>query len=181
MRSVQRFILLLVVLGICVLATKIVSAKAVGIWLFDEGKGDTIKEAQGYKHDGEFVGGVKWEKAGEFGSAVRFDGKTGHIEIPDPDHILAPKHLTLMAWVKVDNVSGTKSIMEQYDWLPDLGIHAFRINGTTIAPLSGTPSGGSVSRVEKPRAVRSKKSNGRTWSEHTTERLHACIRMGNSS
>ena len=44
MRSVQRFILLLVVLGICVLATKIVSAKAVGIWLFDEGKGDTIKD-----------------------------------------------------------------------------------------------------------------------------------------
>ncbi|MDP6599408.1 MAG: LamG domain-containing protein [Candidatus Poribacteria bacterium] len=132
MRSVQRFILLLVVLGMSVLATKIVSAKAVGIWLFDEGKGDTIKEAQGYKHDGEFVGGVKWEKAGKFGSAVRFDGKTGHIEIPDPDHTLAPKHLTLMAWVKVDNVSGTKSIMEQYDWLPDLGIHAFRINGTTI-------------------------------------------------
>ena len=66
MRSVQRFILLLAGLGMCVLATKIVSAKAVGIWLFDEGKGDTVKEAQGYKHDGEFVGGVKWEKAGRF-------------------------------------------------------------------------------------------------------------------
>ncbi|HHZ92395.1 TPA: LamG domain-containing protein [Candidatus Poribacteria bacterium] len=69
---------------------------------------------------------------GKFGSAVRFDGKTGHIEIPDPDHTLTPKHITLMAWVKVDNVAGTKSIMEQYDWAVDLGTHALRINGTKV-------------------------------------------------
>ena len=37
-----------------------------------------------------------------------------------------------MAWVKVDNVAGTKSIMEQYDWAVDLGTHALRINGTKV-------------------------------------------------
>ena len=130
-RLVQRFILLLVVLVMCVVSTKIASAKAVGVWLFDEGKGNTV-ESPNYKHDGEFIGGVKWENEGEFGSAVRFDGETGHIEIPDPDHTLTPKRITLMAWVKIDNVEGTKSIMEQYDWAADLGTHALRINGTTV-------------------------------------------------
>ena len=128
---VQRFISLSVVLVMCVISVGMTSAEVVGVWLFDENKGDTVK-AQGYNHDGEFVGGVKWEKAGKFGSAVRFNGTTGHIEIPDPEHTLTPKHITLMAWVKVDNVAGTKSILEQYDWLPKLGAHALRINGTTI-------------------------------------------------
>ena len=87
MRLVQSFILLLVVLVMCVVSTKTASAEAIGVWLFDEGKGNTV-EAPNYKHDGEFVGGVKWEKDGKFGSAVRFNGSTGHIEIPDPDHML---------------------------------------------------------------------------------------------
>ena len=175
---VQRFISLSVVLVMCVISVRMTSAEVVGVWLFDENKGDTVK-AQGYNHDGEFVGGVKWEKAGKFGSAVRFNGTTGHIEIPDPDHILAPKHLTLMAWVKVDNVSQERNPL----WNNTTGclISASMPFVSMEPPLSGTPSGGSVSRVEKPRAVRSKKSNGRMWSEHTTERLHACIRMGNSS
>ena len=128
---VQRFISLSVVLVMCVISVGMTSAEVVGVWLFDENKGGTVK-GQGYNHDGEFVGGVKWEKAGKFGSAVRFNGTTGHIEIPDPEHTLTPKHITLMAWVKVDNVAGTKSILEQYDWLPKLGTHALRINGTTI-------------------------------------------------
>ena len=155
---VQRFISLSVVLVMCVISVGMTSAEVVGVWLFDENKGDTVK-GQGYNHDGEFVGGVKWEKAGKFGSAVRFNGTTGHIEIPDPEHTLTPKHITLMAWVKVDNVAGTKSIMEQYDWLPDLGIHALRINGTTVEFL---PYGQRVHHVGKQRVVRSKPISGHT-------------------
>ena len=168
MWSVQSFILLLVVLGMCVISAGMASAEVVGVWLFDENKGDTVKAQNGYKHDGEFVGGVKWEKVGKFGSAVRFDGATGHIEIPDLEHTLTPKHITLMAWVKVDNVAGTKSIMEQYDWLPKL-----------LVRHMGTKSLGN--HAGKRRAARSKTRNGRTSSRLTTERLHGCIRMGNSS
>jgi len=179
MWSVQSFILLLVVLGMCVISAGMASAEVVGVWLFDENKGDTVKAQNGYKHDGEFVGGVKWEKVGKFGSAVRFDGATGHIEIPDLEHTLTPKHITLMAWVKVDNVAGTKSIMEQYDWLPKLLVP---MRSVSMEPRSiGTPYGHSVNHAGKRRAARSKTRNGRTSSRLTTERLHGCIRMGNSS
>ena len=175
---VQRFISLSVVLVMCVISVGMTSAEVVGVWLFDENKGDTVK-GQGYNHDGEFAGGVKWEKAGKFGSAVRFNGTTGHIEIPDPEHTLTPKHITLMAWVKVDNVAGTKSIMEQYDWLPKL---LAPMRSVSMEPRSiGTPYGHSVNHAGKRRAARSKTRNGRTSSRLTTERLHGCIRMGNSS
>jgi len=105
-------------------------AKPVGIWLFDENKGDSVKDATGLnKDDGKFVGGVKWDNAGKIGSAVRFDGATGHIEIPDPQNRLTPPKITLMAWVRMDDVGGTHSILEQYDWAGAFGCHAFRTTG----------------------------------------------------
>ena len=71
---VQRFISLSVVLVMCVISVRMTSAEVVGVWLFDENKGDTV-EGQGYNHDGEFAGGVKWEKqenlARQFGSMAR--------------------------------------------------------------------------------------------------------------
>lgn len=105
----------------------------VGIWLMNENSGKVIKEATGaHKQDGTFIGGVKWEPSGKFGSAVSFDGASGHIEIPDPDNRLTPKNITLMSWVKLENISGLRSILEQYDWAGALGTHAFRMDGAQV-------------------------------------------------
>lgn len=127
----QRLFLVLVIMliiGAVLVGTS--SSEVVGIWLMNENKGNVIKEATGaHKQDGEFVGGVKWEAGGKFGSAVRFDGATGHIEIPDPDNRLTPKAISLMAWIKLDDASGTRSILEQYDWAGAFGTHAFRTDG----------------------------------------------------
>jgi len=106
------------------------SAGIVGIWLMDENKGKEIKEATGaHKQNGAFVGGVEWESDGKIGSAIRLDGSTGHIEVPDPDNHLTPKNITLMAWIMLDDASGTHSILEQYDWAGSFGTHAFRTEG----------------------------------------------------
>jgi len=70
---------------------------AVAMWLFDEGKGNEIKDATGNGNDGEFADGVEWVN-GKFGKALKFDGQTGTVEIntsvnlPDPD-------FTIMLWV----------------------------------------------------------------------------------
>jgi len=125
--------ILVIMIFIGISLTQNALSGVVGIWLMNENKGDVIKEATGaYKEEGTFIGGVKWESNGKFGSAVSFDGSSGHIEIPDPDNILTPKKITLMAWVKLGDISGLRSILEQYDWAGALGTHAFRMDGAMV-------------------------------------------------
>jgi len=40
--------------------SKVTDAEAVGIWLFDEGNGKTVRDASGNGHDGDIVGAVEW-------------------------------------------------------------------------------------------------------------------------
>ena len=57
----------------------------VGMWLFDEGKGDTAVDSSENGNDGELVNGPKWVKDGQFGSALEFDGNEskGHVLVGD--------------------------------------------------------------------------------------------------
>lgn len=106
------------------------SAKMIAAWTFDEGSGTTTKDVVSGRM-GILKGGVTWG-AGKIGSAVKFDGVSGQVDIPDPDKSLVPPKITLTAWVNLANVSGTKSIAEQYDWAGTFGAHAFRMNGAQV-------------------------------------------------
>jgi hypothetical protein len=37
-----------------------------------------------------------------------------------------------MSWVKLEEISGLRSILEQYDWAGALGTHAFRMDGAQV-------------------------------------------------
>lgn len=54
-----------------------------GMWLFDEGKGDTAVDSSENGKDGELVNGPKWTKDGKFGAALEFDGNEskGHVVV----------------------------------------------------------------------------------------------------
>ena len=107
------------------------ASELVAVWLMDEGKGKEIEDASGNGHTGEFFGNPEWVD-GKFGKGIRFHGEPDHIEVPDPDHKLTPKHITMMCWLNLDDVSGNHSILEQYDWAGDLGTHAWRTNGAAL-------------------------------------------------
>ena len=131
MQKLSWVLIIMVLIGVGLAQSALSSV--VGIWLMNENKGNVIKEATGaHKQDGTFIGGVKWEPNGKIGSAVSFDGSTGHIEIPDPSNRLTPKNITLMSWVKMEAISGLRSILEQYDWAGALGTHAFRMDGAMV-------------------------------------------------
>ncbi|MAF09419.1 hypothetical protein CMK11_03120 [Candidatus Poribacteria bacterium] len=88
---------------------------AVGIWLFDEGSGDTAADSSGNGNDGELVDAVWGE--GVRGDAVEFDGAS-HVAFPataSTDDYVAG--FTYMLWVDVvlaGNGANTR-IMER-DW-----------------------------------------------------------------
>jgi len=74
----------------------------VGLWLFDEGKGDTAKDSSGNGNDGVLKGNVKWV-TGKFGSAVEFSG-VEWVEVPDSDTLDMNKQITVMFWVRTNKV-----------------------------------------------------------------------------
>ena len=45
----------------------------VGMWLFDEGKGNTAADSSENGNDGKFENDPKWTKDGKFGSGLEFD------------------------------------------------------------------------------------------------------------
>ena len=86
-----------------------------GMWLFDEGKGDTAVDSSENGKDGELVNGPKWTKNGKFGSALEFDGNEskGHVVVGNLDLSGA---VTLVLWANpsdaadddrlISNISG---------------------------------------------------------------------------
>ena len=69
----------------------------VGLWKFDGGSGNKIKDSSGNGLEGGIEGSGKWVD-GRFGKAIEFDGKTGFVAIPA--HANPTKAITVSAWVK---------------------------------------------------------------------------------
>ena len=70
---------------------------AVGIWLFDEGKGKSVKDFTGHDNDGEIMNGAKWIN-GKFGMALSFDGSNQRVEINNPVNLPEMNH-SISVWV----------------------------------------------------------------------------------
>jgi len=79
---------------------KIDEKNIMGIWLFDEGKGDIAKDSSGNQNDGTLEA-PKWVD-GKFGKALEFNGVSDYVDTGD-DPITDPggtKILSISAWVK---------------------------------------------------------------------------------
>ena len=88
---------------------------AIGIWLFDEGRGDVAKDSSPNGNDGELIAGPKWVE-GKFGGALEFDGSGTSVETESADKLtgfeLGDKtDFTVTAWFKTD--TGTGFIMSK--------------------------------------------------------------------
>lgn len=53
---------------------------AVSIWLFDEGKGNEVKDFTENGNDGELTNGPEWVE-GKFGNALKFDGVDDYVAV----------------------------------------------------------------------------------------------------
>jgi hypothetical protein len=87
----------------------------VAIWLFDEGKGDTVKDSSGNGNNGKITGTSLWVD-GKFGKALYFDGGAkgvDYVTVPDSDSLDLEDAITMMAWVKLDQISGWKLLLKK--------------------------------------------------------------------
>jgi len=64
-------------------SAKIDKKNVMGVWLLNDGGGDTVKDSSPNKNNGTIKGKPKWVE-GKFGKALEFDGASG-VEIIDPE------------------------------------------------------------------------------------------------
>jgi hypothetical protein len=80
---------------------KIDPENTIGIWLFDEGKGNVAKDTSGNGNDGELMNGPKWTD-GKFGKALEFDGKDDYVNAGEAEILKPTADVTFVAWVYWD-------------------------------------------------------------------------------
>jgi hypothetical protein len=79
----------------------------VGMWLFDEGKGDIAQDLSGNGNDGKLMNAPKWLK-GKSGQALEFDGKANYVEVPDSSSLDVSTEVSISLWAYINNF-GTSS------------------------------------------------------------------------
>lgn len=123
-----------------------------GMWLFNEGKGNTATDGSGNGNDGE-IHGAKWVD-GKFGKALEFNGTDNWVEVPHSDTVEfeAGVSFTIVCHFKGTKVAGalvgknyedTSQVVPWYLlwnggndnkvtlYLRDGASTSFRANGTT--------------------------------------------------
>jgi len=89
----------------------------VGVWLFDEEKGNEVLDFSEKGHNGTITN-VDVERAdGKFGEALSFVGG-GKVTIPHAEDLTTPV-FTLMAWLKMDEFTNTYQLIVGKDGWPN--------------------------------------------------------------
>ena len=119
-----------VILGILCVATNSLSAEllddAVGIWLFDEGKGNTAADTSGNGNDGAITG-AKWAE-GKFGGALEFEPP--HVVTVEPsDSINFKDQMTIATWVYMNKGVSDTAIRRNGSYLLEVQSATERVPG----------------------------------------------------
>ncbi|RKU30862.1 hypothetical protein C6497_04085 [Candidatus Poribacteria bacterium] len=101
------------VVGLCFLIITSTNAAIeadtiMGMWLFNEGTGNTAKDSSTNGNDGKIEGGVKWVD-GKFGKALEFNGSDGWVSVAHSDTVGFTKgtSFTITVYFKGTKVAGS--------------------------------------------------------------------------
>ncbi len=79
----------------------------IGLWLFDDLSGKTVKDSSGNGNNGTINGDFKWDSNGKFGGCIVSPGG-GSIDVPKSASLdKVTKAMTVAAWFRVDAASDT--------------------------------------------------------------------------
>ena len=95
---------------------KIDAGSCLGLWLFDEGKGEVAKDSSGNGNHGTLKNGAICTD-GKYGKAVDLDGSDDYFEIPDGPSLDGMEEITVAAWVflRSFNANGYNGLMDKTD------------------------------------------------------------------
>ena len=74
----------------------------IGVWLFDDGKGNTAKDSSGNGNDGKLIAKPTWVQNGKFGGCLEFAAaKTHNVRVP----LTHSDSLTVAMWASYENLA----------------------------------------------------------------------------
>ena len=83
---------------------KIDPKNVMGMWIFEEGTGNVIKDSSGNGNHGEVLGNAK-RAGGKFGKGMTFDGVDDYAKVPNAVILNPKKEITVMAWINSPKVT----------------------------------------------------------------------------
>ena len=123
---------------------KIDFGDCVGMWLFDEGNGNTVEDSSGTGNDGSIEGGAKWVN-GKFGKGLDLNGSDAYVEIEHDDSLNVGSEHTIALWVKLHKPpAGGMGVVTKDDWAP-----GFWWDGGVIRHHTHDP-GGTLHFIDAP-------------------------------
>ena len=106
----------------------------VGMWLFDEGRGDEAEDSSGLGNNAMIQGGAKWVD-GKFDKALSLDGSDDYVEIPHDDSLNVGAEHTIALWFQLDKPpAGGMAVVTKDDWAPGFWWDGGRIRHHTHDP-----------------------------------------------
>ena len=126
----MRWLFWFIIVGGLCMAAHPLSAEllddAVGIWLFDEGKGGVAEDTSGNGNDGAITG-AKWVE-GKFGGALEFEPP--HVVTVEPsDSINFKDQMTIATWVYMNKGVSDTAIRRNGSYLLEVQSQTERVPG----------------------------------------------------
>ena len=87
---------------------------AVGIYLFEEGKGNEVTDHSGKEHHGTTVGGGGKREEGVFGDAMNIT-EGGWVRIENADALHPVDAWTVVAWFNIESITGHHTIVTKWN------------------------------------------------------------------
>lgn len=109
----------------CSSFAKVGAESIVGMWLFDEERGNVAEDYSENGNDGEIKGDPETVE-GRFGEAISCN-PSDHIAIPDSESLDVTGELTVMAWANVNAYHSGQIVMKSTALAADKTIYGFQV------------------------------------------------------
>jgi len=120
MKNLNLFIVVLIVTAIFATSCFAIEVEAIlGLWLFDENKGNIVSDSSINGRNGTIKGDLKWVK-GKFDSALQFPGQSGNYVMIPHDDGLNVKTFSVTAWVNLVNKGAYQALVEKSEVAGDV-------------------------------------------------------------
>ncbi len=100
--------------------TEVDLSTAVGIWLFDEGSGDSTKDMSSKGNHAKLTEGPKWV-SGKFGKALEFNGEDNCVQT-EKKLLDAKTEFTIVSWIKPGKLTANRIGFVGQNDSPEFGL-----------------------------------------------------------
>ena len=92
---------------------KIEKDEILGLWLFDDRKGNALKDSSGNDNHSKLIDGPKWV-AGQFGKALAFDAaEKQRVEVDNSKTLNPTKQISILAWEYLEDKGGNRRFLQK--------------------------------------------------------------------